>query len=243
MRLKKTILLATLAGSGLLTAISFGRVYWRIGFADQSSDLTLLLGGQTIYQTNVKINSGSGRLCVSAIPGSYSAAKRVLSRWGDSQAGNARAHFGSQAGSGEFIAGGQSTRWLLLAQEPNDPLLLIVFQTSADEMRCITATPESRLLKDVPVYPGSILLHAQENAASRTTLEVYLTEGSLADIRRFYTDTLLHDGWTALPGLSAAPSGAVPLFMKGNRICTVAVSTTPLGRRSITLLHKALDHG
>ena len=203
------------------------------------------LGGKSVYEADITLNGGNGKLRVYAFDRPLRAVGRDL----------------EQAFGIDGIAGGHGSMALATAHLDGIVLRLVavdltggrqtmVFtvQQTEREFALSKEPPEDGAVGGIPAYPGSRPLFKAEDHNTGTALAVSRSGSPAAVVREFYRSRLPADGWEeAIPNKNEnTPHGDHPtagpslsVYMKPAAVCCVLAEENGFPNTSrITIVHK-----
>lgn len=225
------------AAVALLTAVTTApaRVFMRLGPAERIIESLREAGGTAVYESDVTINGGHGRLTVTGFAQSAHDVARILSR----AAGvNTSALTAGGVLNATLEDGGGVVRLLAFHLAPQGRTLVVTIAQSASDYRQSQAHPARAPTGAVPPYPDSAPRLAVSDEKIGISLSVSDTTAAPETVHAAMAAQLKRDGWT--PALPDSPAERpLRIYRRRAELCCVHVAPAPgTGGNVITLLHK-----
>ena len=239
-------------GVMILFALSFlaiarpssGRVFWKQR-ADASARIAqLATGGNSIFQSNVRINDGHGKLDVIGCNTHLSSVMRQLRNCYASTTKLTDFHENKSMGFGIIQSKGIVCRILVLGLGPPEQTIVFNVSQSLSEYEKSLHSKKKSHLDKIPEYPGSIVKSFMSIEQTKSDVQVSTAHGSLSRIYFFFQSSFLQNGWKQILSKNESNTGysGITVYKKGFEICCLLIQALDRGQENmITLLHKRLS--
>jgi len=194
-------------------------------------------GGRLVYEADVSINGGDGRLAVFGFERHPEPVVDDLEK----AFGAPFRRAGADSATARIESAGREIRLIAVAlEDPNRTLVFALDQGAAEARRSRSAAsfPD---LDGVPPYPGAEPDTVMVNRETQTTLVIAETGAGPDAVRAFYDSALRAAGWNPAFPDTAGPGDRMAVYARGPRVCCVfAAQVAGSPRTQITVLHKKL---
>ncbi len=233
------LLILVIAGSA-----AHGRIFESLGRAGSGSYASFPGWSQT-YASPWVINGSRTDVEVWSISDSLSATLSRLRAEAKRQGDIASFFPGASLAWGVSSGHGQMTRFLCNALDGNRQTLVFRFSQSESDIKRSSGGPGALALPEgIPVMAGAKPEFVATSDESGTTLAIFTTPESAAQVRAFLDRALKQAGWLPALGPTAPPDSGLGFYLRGRSICGFTAKMSGHdGSCVVTVLHRRLKSG